>query len=90
MGLSGHTRPSVFQTISATRLGPTKDRYRSSTHVRPRLYSTANAGCRGSQSRGQPKLIFAVPIDAASQLKMTGSVQDDSREKGNTIEVLIR
>lgn len=68
-GFSGHTRLSVFQPTSATRLGPTKDRYRSSTHLRPRLYSTASAVCRGGQGRGQTKLVLAVPGAAAGQHK---------------------
>lgn len=75
--------PSSSRPLLPRGLGPSKDRYRSSTHVGPRLYFTTNAGCRGGQSRGQPRLTFAVPIDAASQLKMTGSMQEEiRRDKG--------
>lgn len=77
-GLPGHTRLPVFQTTSATRLRPTKDQYRSSTHSRRRRYSAANAGCRVCQSREQSKLISAVLADAASQHKMAGSMQEES------------
>lgn len=73
-GLSGHTRRPVFQSSSATRLGLTND-------AQPRLSLTASAGCRHGQGRGPSKLVLAGPVDAASQNRVKGSVQDYPKEE---------
>lgn len=87
-GVSGHTRLSVFQITSATRLGSTNNCYRSRTLVRPRLYSSAGAGCRGAQRRRRLKLNLAGPVDVASQHKMIGNVQKVPRGRGAALSFL--